>query len=362
MNLSDVIENLVEERGLDKEQISYVICEGMIAAYLRKYPDVDFSVLFNKKSGAIEVFAKKTIVNSVVDHDKEISVRKAKPFNSKAKLGSVIEVPFDGKIGRIEILVAKQVIANKIRELEQSVVYDEYKEQQGSIISGTVHKKERGGFAVKVGDVMALLPKENLIPGENLIVGHPIKVLLKEVLSVARSDFQLILDRASADFVKKLIELEIPEVFEGLVEIKKIVRIPGYKTKAVLVSKGKDIDPVGTCIGVGGARIKPILKELGREKIDLIEWIDEIEILVKRSLKPAEIDRVEVIENKTATVWLSQDQRSFAIGKMGQNILLASKLVGINLQLQDVSPLNSQVDLEPELELELNSESETEES
>ncbi len=338
MNLSDVIENLVEERGLDKEQISYVICEGLSAAYSKKYPDVDFSVLFNKKSGAAEVFAKKIVVSSVSDADKEISLRKAKAINSKAKSGMVIEVPFDGSIGRIEILVAKQVIANKIKELEQSVVYDEYKDQQGSIISGSIHKKERGGFVIKVNDVMAILSRENVIPGENLIVGHPVKVLLKEVLSVARGDYQLILDRTSADFVKKLLELEIPEVFEGLVEVKKIVRVPGYKTKVIVISKGKDIDPVGTCIGVGGARIKPILKELGREKIDIIEWTDSPEDLVKRSLKPAEIDRVEIIDNRVATVWLNQDQRSFAIGKMGQNILLASKLVGLDLQLQDVNP------------------------
>ena len=339
MNLFDVIENLVEERGLDKEQISHVVCEGLSAAYSKKYPEVDFSISFNKKTGAAEVCSKKTVVSSVSDANKEISLRKAKSINPKAKDGMIIDVPFDGSIGRIEILVAKQVIANKIKELEQSVVYNEYKEQQESIISGTIHKKERAGFVVKINDVMAILPSENVIPDENLIIGHPIKVLLKEVLPIARGDYQLILDRTSPDFVKKLLELEIPEVFEGLVEIKKIVRVAGYKTKAIVVSKGKEIDPVGTCIGVGGARIKPILKELGREKIDIIEWTDSLEDLVKRSLKPAEIDRVDIVDNKVATVWLNQDQRSFAIGKMGQNILLASKLIGLDLQLQDVNPM-----------------------
>ncbi|MFH1644185.1 MAG: transcription termination factor NusA [bacterium] len=338
MNLSDVIDALVEERGLDKEQIATIVCEGMRAAYSKKYPELNFVVIYNKKSGQVEVFTEKTVVSSAQDKEKEISLKKAKVINPKAKIGSVLPVPFEQAIGRIEILVAKQVIANKIRELEQSVVYEEYKDQLGDIISGVLHKKERGGFVIKINDVMALLPKEGLIPGENLVIGHPVKVLLKEVLSVGRGDFQLILDRASADFVRKLIKLEIPEVFEGLVEIKKIVRIPGYKTKAVVVSKGKDIDPVGTCIGVGGARIKPILKELDKEKIDLIEWTDVTEDLVKRSLKPAEIDRVVLSDDKkSATVWLSQDQRSFAIGKMGQNILLASKLVGLDLQLQDVS-------------------------
>jgi len=339
VNLSEVIENLVEDRGLNKDQVVSLVCEGILAAYAKKYPDENFSISFNRKTGEIEVFVEKKVVSSVSDSRAEISLKKAKVIDPKAKLKSIVGVPFEEKIGRVEILVAKQIIANKIRELEQSAVYDEYKEKEGMIISGIAHKRERAGLVVKVGEVLALLPKEGMIPNESVHIGHPIKVLLKDVLLVARGDFQLILDRASAEFVKKLIEFEIPEVFEGIVEIKKIVRIPGYKTKAIVFSRGKEIDPVGTCIGVGGARIKPILKELGQEKIDLIEWNDSIEALTKNSLKPADIDRVELLDGDKAVVWLTQDQRSFAIGKMGQNILLASKLVGLNLQLQDVNPL-----------------------
>lgn len=342
MNLSAVIEDLVEDRGLDKDQVISVVCQGILAAYAKKYPDETFSVSFNRKSGEVEVFTEKKVVSSLSNNKVEISLKKAKAINPKAKINSMVSVPFDGKIGRVEILVAKQVIANKIKELEQSVVYEEFKDKEGLIISGVAHKKERAGLVVKIGDVLALLPKENLIPNENIHMGHPIKVLLKEVLPVSRGDYQLILDRASAEFVKKLIAFEIPEVFEGIVEIKKIVRIPGYKTKAIVFSRGKDIDPVGTCIGVGGARIKPILKELGQEKIDLIEWNDSIEVLIKNSLKPADIDRVELLGEDKAVVWLTQDQRSFAIGKMGQNILLASRLVGLSLQLQDINPLAEQ--------------------
>ena len=160
----------------------------------------------------------------------------------------------------------------------------------------------------------------------------------------ARGDHQLILDRASSQFVQKMLELEIPEIFEGVVEIKQVVRVPGYKSKVVVLSNSKEIDPVGTCVGVGGVRIRPILKELGQEKVDLIEYTEDLEQLVASALKPAEIDRVVVDEAfGRATVWLAQDQRSFAIGKQGQNIALVSRLTGLHVQLQeDTGPKVSQ--------------------
>ncbi|MBU4270081.1 transcription termination factor NusA [Candidatus Dependentiae bacterium] len=336
MNLIDVIEGLVDERGLDKESVISAVCEGVLAAFQKKFPETPLKVVFNKKIGELEAFVDKTVVATAKDSDTEISLRRAKVIDAKAKVGDIIAVPFEHKIGRIEILTAKQIIANKIKALEQSSVYNDFKDKQGSIISGTVYKRERAGFAVKIGEITALLPNENLIPMENLRAGLPIRALLKEVLPVSMGDYQLILDRGSAAFVKKLLEIEIPEVFEGVVEVKKIVRIPGYKTKAVVLSNNKDIDPVGTCVGVGGSRIKPILRELGQEKIDLIQTTDSLESLIKLSLKPAEIDKVAIEGDGKAMVWLAQDQRSLAIGKMGQNINLASRLVGLEIQLQDV--------------------------
>lgn len=343
MNLAEVIESLVEERGLDRDKIISIVCDGMKSAFVKKFPNTNFIVNFNKKSGSLEVFTEKKVVSSVVDEDLEISLRKARSINPDANIDDVINVPFEEHIGRIEILMVKQLISSKIRELESLAVFNDFKDKLGSILTGVIHKRERNGMVIKIGEVMALLPKDNSIPNEILKIGHPIKVLLREVLSTPRWDYQLILDRASSDFVKGLIEVEIPEVFEGLVEIKKIVRFPGYKTKAMIMSTSKEIDPVGTCVGVGGARIKPILRELGQEKIDLIEASDSMEDLVRNSLKPAEIDKVEIIDDKKAVVWLAQDQRSYAIGKMGQNISLASKLVGLDIQLQDVSPFSGDV-------------------
>jgi N utilization substance protein A len=337
VNLTDVIEGLVEERGLDREKVIEIVCEGIRAAYIKRFPDISFLVSFNRKSGNLDVFANKKVVASVVDEDHEISLRKAKILDASAQIDAEIPVPFEEPVGRIEILTAKQIIAGKIRDLEQLAIYNDFKDKKDTIITGNVHKRERAGYAVKIGEIVALLPHDGIIPNEPIKIGHPIRALLKEVYPAAKGDYQLILDRASADFVKKLIEVEIPEVYEGLVEIKKIVRIPGYKTKIVVTSTRREIDPVGTCVGVGGARIKPILREIGQEKIDLIQWNESLEKLVRSSLKPAEVDRVEVVDDNKVVVWLAPDQRSFAIGKMGQNINLASKLVGVEIQLQDLS-------------------------
>jgi len=337
VKLSLVIDELVEERGLDRSTLSAIICEGMLAAYQKRYPDLVFQVEHDKKTDELVVTVQKEVSATVADEDKEISVRKARSLNKDIEAGDKIMVPFDGTIGRIEILRAKQVIASKIRRLETEAIYNEFKSKEGTIVSGVVHKCERGGMVVKLQDSLAFLPRSLTIPTDKCIVGYPIRALLKEVLLEPRNENQLILDRTSEDFLKGLFELEIPEVFEGLVEVKKIVRSPGYKSKIAVISHDSNIDPVGTCVGVGGVRIKPILKELGGEKIDVIAWSDSLEALVRGALKPAEISRVEMETDSDARVWLAEDQRSLAIGKMGQNISLASRLAGVNIHLAQAS-------------------------
>lgn len=338
VKLTEVIDELVEERGLDRGVLSGIVCEGMLAAYQKKYPDLTLNVNFDKKSNEMLVLIEKEVVNSVENEDREISLRKARSFNEKVELGEKLYVPFDGKIGRIEILRAKQVIANSIRKIEASAVYQEFKEKEGSIIHGTIHKIERGGAVIKIGDTLAFLPKSLMIPGEKCTAGYTIRALLKEVLPEPRNDYQLILDRSSELFLQRLFELEIPEVFEKLVEIKKIVRTAGYKAKVAVISNDKNIDPVGTCVGIGGARIKPVLKELGGEKIDIIVWSESPESLIRDSLKPAHINRVEILDQQSCNVWLNDDQRSLAIGKMGQNISLASRLSGYDIHLVKNEP------------------------
>lgn len=333
VKLIDVIEELVEERGLDRNVLSEIICEGMLAAYQKRYPELMLQVNYDKKTDDLSVEIQKEVVSAVKDDERELSLKKARNIDEALDVGSKVWVPFDGKIGRIEILRAKQIIAGKIRKIEASAIYNEFKSKEGTIVHGVIHKCERGGAVVKLGEQLAFLPKSLSVPGDKSIVGFPIRALLKEVLPEPRNENQLILDRVSDVFLQRLFELEIPEIFEKIVEIKRAVRIPGYKSKIAVVSHDKNIDPVGTCVGVGGSRIKPILKELGTEKIDIIAWSDNIENLVKDALKPAEVNRVDLVDAQTAQVWVDEDQRSLAIGKMGQNIALASRLTGINIQL-----------------------------
>lgn len=333
MKLSLVIEELVEERGLDRDVLGEIICEGMFAAYQKKYPELALRVRHDKKTDELLVEIEKDVVANVEDEDLQISVRKARYYDKDIDAGAKIWMPFDGTIGRIEILRAKQVIAGKIRSIEAEAVYKQFIKREGTIVHGIIHKSERRGVSVKLDDTLAFLPKSLMSPADKCQVGFSVRALLKEVLPEPRNENQLILDRVSPEFLQCLFEAEIPEVFEKLVEIKKIVRAPGYKSKVAVISHDSNIDPVGTCIGVGGVRIKPILKELGGEKIDVIEWSDSIETLVASALKPAEIGRVEVIGDQSVDVWLEEDQRSLAIGKMGQNITLASRLAGVNINL-----------------------------
>jgi N utilization substance protein A len=332
VNLADVIEELVEERGLDRAIIGSIISEGMLAAYQKRYPNLALRVEYDKKSDQIVVEIEKTVVQTVSDEDMQISLKKARFIDKNLDVDQKVWMPFDGKIGRIEILRAKQIIASKIRKIEATAIYNEFKPKEGTVVNGMIHKSERGGVVVKMGDNLAFLPTSCSIPGDKMIVGFPIRALLKEVLPEPRNENQLILDRASELFLQRLFELEIPEIFEKLVEIKKVVRTAGYKSKIAVVSYDANIDPVGTCVGVSGSRIKPILKELGTEKVDVIVWSDNREALVKDALKPAEVNRVEIVDS-VAQVWLDEDQRSLAIGKMGQNIALASRMTGLNIQL-----------------------------
>jgi N utilization substance protein A len=349
VKLSLVIEELVQERGLDRSTLSEVVSEGMLAAYKKKYPHLDIYAQYNKKTDEIDITINKTVVSTVNDEQTEISLRKARAVNENVSVGDMITLPLKEPIGRIEILKAKQFIAQKIRNIEALAVYQEFKSKENTLVHGVVHKCERNGITVKLqDDTLAFLPKSLASPGYTCQVGFPIRALLKEVYTEPRNENQLILDRVSSEFLKQLFELEVPEIYEKLVEIKRIVRSPGYKSKVLVASYDQNIDPVGTCVGVGGSRIKPILRELGSEKIDIIADTASEERLITESLKPARVNGVDITDDYKATVWVDEDQRAVAIGKMGQNISLASKLTGYDIQLacsKDISSNDVDVDM-----------------
>jgi N utilization substance protein A len=343
VNITEVINQLVEEKDISAEVLVETVCEGMLIAYQKKYPNLVLRVDVDKERNKLLVWVQKKVVSSVVDEDHEVSLRKARTYDPNCELGQEIWFAFDGVIGRVEVLKARQVIASKIKGLEARAVWEAFKDKEGSIVHGYVHKREQNGTLVKIQDVLAFLPGSLSVPGEKYIPGHPIKALLKEVLAEPRGENQLILDRASSEFLAELFELEVPEVFDSLVEIKKVVRIAGYKSKIAVASHDDNVDPVGTCVGVGGARIKPILKEIGGEKIDIVQWSDSLEDFVQDALKPAKVNRVEIMDHR-ARVWLDEDQRSIAIGRLGQNISLAAKLTGIDIDLAENAGDKSIVD------------------
>lgn len=206
MKLSDVINELVQERGLDKHILSGIVCEGMLAAYQKKYPELPLHIEFDKKTADMNILIEKEVAAHVDDEDAQITLRKARAIDPKIELGQKIRVPFDGRIGRIEILRAKQVIANAIRKIEAQAIYDEFKDKEGLIIQGVVHKCEHGGSVVKIGETLAFLPKSLMIPEDKCIVGYPVRAILKEVLLEPRNENQLILDRSSDEFVRQLFE------------------------------------------------------------------------------------------------------------------------------------------------------------
>lgn len=289
MRLSTIIEELTEERGIDRSTLNTIVTEGILAAYQKKYPSAHLSAEYDKKTDEVAILAEKKVVSSVEDEDVEIQVRKARNIDSNVSIGDMLWVPFDAPIGRIEILKAKQVIAQRIREVEARLVYEEFKPKEGTIVNGIIHKCDNSGITLKVQGVFAFLPRSLTLPTDRCIVGYNMRALLKEVVPDAASESQLILDRTSPQFLRMLFELEIPEVYERIIEVKRIVRSPGYKAKVLVTSQDDNIDPVGTCVGVGGSRIKPILREIGSEKIDIIPGDLPLTDLIKREIGRAHV-------------------------------------------------------------------------
>lgn len=332
-SLYSILEEFIEEKGITKETIIQGITEALQFIYENKLPHNKIVVDYNKKKEEILIQKMVTIVSKVNNEDTEISLKKALLLDDKATIDQEIMVSCNVQLNRIDILKIKQIINNKIKAIEIQIISKEFEDKKNTIVNGTVHKVDNYGVIVLVQGYNAYLPKANQIPEEKYFINMTIKVLIKEISQEARNlEEIIILDRASSTFVQKLLELEIPEIFEGIVTIEKIARVAGYKTKVLVTSKDKNINPVGTCIGVSGSRIKPILKEIEPERIDFINATENKEQLVMDSLKPAKINFVE-IENEKAIVCIDLEERSGAIGKNGKNIHLACEISGFSIEL-----------------------------
>lgn len=334
------LEELEKEKGIKKEYMLEAIEAALLTAYKRNFDALEnVKVVVDQKTGATYVYAIKDVVDRANDDAQEISLEDAKKINKTLELGDQVEVEIVPKdFGRIAAQTAKQVIIQKIREAERNIMFDEYSEKKGEIVSGPIQKADRGIVVVDLGKVEGIMPAKEQIPTEKYRVNDKIKAYVADVKRGEKGSLQVIISRTNTDFVRKLLELEIPEIYEGLIEIKSVSRDPGSRSKVAVYSQDKNIDPVGSCVGQRGIRIQNIINELNGEKIDVIEWSEDPATYIAAALLPAKIMAVDIKEEeKFAQVIVPDEELSLAIGKAGQNARLAAKLTNWKIDIKSES-------------------------
>jgi len=334
------LEELEKEKGIKKEYMLEAIEAALLTAYKRNFDALEnVKVVVDQKTGATYVYAIKDVVDRANDDAQEISLEDAKKINKTLELGDQVEVEIVPKdFGRIAAQTAKQVIIQKIREAERNIMFDEYSEKKGEIVSGPIQKADRGIVVVDLGRVEGIMPTKEQIPTEKYRVNDKIKAYVADVKRGEKGSLQVIISRTNTDFVRKLLELEIPEIYEGLIEIKSVSRDPGSRSKVAVYSQDKNIDPVGSCVGQRGIRIQNIINELNGEKIDVIEWSEDPATYIAAALLPAKIMAVDIKEEeKFAQVIVPDEELSLAIGKAGQNARLAAKLTNWKIDIKSES-------------------------
>lgn len=356
------INQICEEKGISKEVAIDVVEAALAAAYKKEYGEKGqiIKVNFDEVSGDIKVFQVKIVAEELddeedVEENKEIKIKKgdkkeefedqvkkkfnpernltieeAKEFKKNPEIDDEIEIALPSKsdFGRIAAQTAKQVMIQKIREAEKDAVFNEFKDKEGEVVNGTVQRVEGRNVFVDIGKAVGILYPVEQISGERYEIGRRFKVYIVRVEKEAR-DASLVLSRTNPEIIGKLFELEVPEIFSKAVEIKSVAREAGSRAKVAVCSNEEGIDPVGSCVGQRGARIQTIISELGGEKIDIIEWNENVGTYVQHALSPAKISHTEIDEDKKiAVAYADEDQLSLAIGKQGQNVRLAAKLTG----------------------------------
>ncbi len=334
------LEDLENEKGIKKDYLLESIETALVTAYKRNFDaQENVKIEMDKKTGATHVYAIKEIVDNPEDSINQISLKEAKKMNKASKIGDSVEVEIVPKnFGRIAAQTAKQVIVQKIREAEREIVFTEYNDKKGEIVSGPIQKAERGIVIMDLGRLEGIMPLKEQIPTEQYNVNDKIKAVVVDVEKGEKGSPQVIVSRSHPDFVRKLLEFEIPEIYEGLIEIKSVSRDPGKRSKVAVFSPDPNIDPVGSCVGQKGIRIQNVINELHGEKIDVIEWNEDISIFIASSLLPAKIMAVDAnYDEKFAQVIVPDDQLSLAIGKAGQNARLAAKLTNWKIDIKSES-------------------------
>jgi len=334
------LEDLEKEKGIKKEYLLESIETALVTAYKRNFDSQEnVKIVMDKNTGATYVYSVKEIVEKVENPIQQISLPDAKKINKSLQIGDTVEVEIVPKnFGRIAAQTAKQVIVQKIREAEREIIYTEYSDKKGEIVSGSIQKSDKGIVVIDLGKLEGIMPIKEQIPTENYRVNDKIKAYVVDVEKGEKGTPQVIVSRSHPDFVRKLLEFEIPEIYEGLIEIKSISRDPGKRSKVAVYSSDPNIDPVGSCVGQRGIRIQNIINELHGEKIDVIEWSPDISIFIAAALLPAKIMAVDSNEEeKFAQVIVPDEQLSLAIGKAGQNARLAAKLTSWKIDIKSES-------------------------
>jgi len=331
------LEELEKEKGIKKSYLIESIETALLTAYKRNFDAKEnVKVVMDDVTGAAHIYSVKEIVETVEDADTQISLEDAKKINKTLELGDSVDIELVPKnFGRIAAQTAKQVIVQKIREAEREIVYTEYNDRKGEIVTGLVQKADRGIVVMDLGKLEGVMLAKEQIPTETYKVNDKIRAYVTDVEKGPKGIPQVIVSRATPDFVKKLLEFEIPEIYEGLIEIKSVSRDPGYRSKVAVYSQNENIDPVGSCVGQKGVRIQNVINELNGEKIDVIEWNEDPSIYISAALLPAKVMAVDINdEEKFAQVIVPDDQLSLAIGKSGQNVRLAAKLTNWKIDIK----------------------------
>lgn len=342
------VHTIAEEKNLPEEKIIAVIEQAIAAAWRRDNGERDQDVRceLNIVDGTAKVFLSREVVEEVGIPSVEISLEDAKKIKSDAVIGEIVEESFEvTTFGRVAAQTAKQVVLQRLREAEREVVLAEYEDKIGTVVNGTVQRVEPRVIRVDLGKASGIIPQNEQIQGEYYGVGSRIKVYIKDIERDNRGP-QLILSRGNEQFVEYLFRQEVPEIENGAVEIKAIAREAGRRTKLAVASAVPGVDPIGTFVGGHGTRVQAVMNEIGdQEKIDIIAFDENHEQFIKNALSPAEISKVEIDEKaKRARVFVTEDQQSIAIGRAGQNVRLASKLSGYELDIEQyVAPAPKQV-------------------
>jgi transcription termination/antitermination protein NusA len=335
--LADAIRAVVQDKGISEELLMKVIEEFLIAAYKRKFGHADNAVVqFSDEGNEVTLFAQRRIVNEVEDPVTEIPLSEALELNEECEVGDELLIEIDPKeFDRVAIQTAKQKARQAIRDIQKDTLYSEFSEKVGELVIGYVQRERNGNLFVDLGKAEGILPKRYQSPREAYRTNDRIKALIVDVVK-GNTGLQIALSRTHTDLVKRIFELEVPEIYGNTVEIVRIVREAGYRTKIAVASNREDVDPVGACVGLRGVRIQAIVRELEGEKIDILKYDPDPRVLIKNALSPADVTNVVVVDEarRQALAIVPEDQLSLAIGKQGLNVRLANRLADWNIDVK----------------------------